>query len=125
MSKVAEGTLAFPPEVWANMSRQDRRTHIHHARATRNLQRLDATPPAPATAVAPAANFVTTNAAPIESPNPFSLSATLNLYPDLRDAYVPDWDLDDGQLAFESITNGPAIIKKIATAAFDPSDINA
>ena len=44
----------------------------------------------------------------------FSLSATLALYPDLIDSYTPDWNLEDGQLAFETLSNKPILFKRAA-----------
>lgn len=58
------------------------------------------------------------------SPNMFSLSATLALHPDLRDSYCPDWNLDDGQLAHENVTNFASIVRKIATQKFVSWAIN-
>jgi hypothetical protein len=51
-------------------------------------------------------------------PNPFSLSSTLTLYPELRDSYVPDWT-DDQQLSFVDISNRPALYL-VAVKDIDP-----
>jgi hypothetical protein len=50
--------------------------------------------------------------------NPYSLSATLSLYPSLRDAYVPDWTYDQ-QLSFETVSNKP-VLYTLATKEIDP-----
>jgi len=53
----------------------------------------------------------------------FSLSGTLSLYPSLRDSYCPDWNLEDGQISIENLSNGVAIVRRLATSKFDPTAI--
>jgi len=53
------------------------------------------------------------------TPNLFSLSATLALFPDLRDAFIPDDDLTNSQLQHEAISNRPALYLQ-ATREVDP-----
>jgi hypothetical protein len=46
--------------------------------------------------------------------NPFSLSATLVLYPSLADAYIPDEEsFHDSQLAFEQLTNAATLWRQV------------
>jgi hypothetical protein len=56
-------------------------------------------------------------------PNAFSLRATLTLYPELRDAYIPDTSTD-GQLHVKP-QNFAAIIRKIANKRFDPQKVTS
>ncbi len=55
--------------------------------------------------------------------NSFSLAATLELFPDLRDSYIPD-SSKDGQKTIENLTNYAGIVRRIATTVFDPTAID-
>lgn len=74
---------------------------------------------------APDSNLQTENLPPpTESRFPYSLNATLALFPRLETVWIEHWDIEDGQIATQPV-NRPAAIQKIASAKFDATDIGS